>query len=68
MTTKKKANARLTSELLEMAKGMHANGIMTDAAYKKIAMRVSEGVGTTTVAHSSKNRARSAVTTRGAKI
>jgi putative transcriptional regulator len=39
MTTKKKANARLTKELLEMAKGMHASGIMTDAAYEKITMR-----------------------------
>jgi putative transcriptional regulator len=29
MTTKKKTNARLTKELLEMAKGMHASGIMT---------------------------------------
>jgi putative transcriptional regulator len=47
MTTKKKTNARLTKELLEMAKGMHASGIMTDAAYEKITMRHFEGVSTT---------------------
>jgi putative transcriptional regulator len=41
MTAKKKqnTNTRLTRELLEMAKGMHASGIMNDAAYKKITMR-----------------------------
>jgi putative transcriptional regulator len=47
MTTKKKTNARLTKELLEMAKGMHASGIMTEAAYEKITMRHFEGVRTT---------------------
>ena len=55
MTTNEKTNARLTRELLEMAKGMHASGIMTDAAYEKITMRHFAGVGTTTVTHSSKN-------------
>jgi putative transcriptional regulator len=39
MKAKKKANARLTKELLETAKGMHASGIMSDAAYEKITMR-----------------------------
>ncbi len=37
--TKTKTNTRLTKELLAMAKGMHASGIMNDAAYKKITMR-----------------------------
>jgi putative transcriptional regulator len=48
MATKKKINTRLTKELLEMAKGMHASGIMPDAAYEKITMRHFEDVGTTT--------------------
>jgi putative transcriptional regulator len=48
MTARKKANARLTKELLEMAKGMHASGIMTDAAYERITMRHFEGISTTT--------------------
>ncbi len=48
MTTQKKTNARLTKELLEMAKGMYASGIMTDAAYEKITTRHFEGVSTTT--------------------
>jgi len=39
MTAKTKTNARLTKELLETAKGMHASGIMDDAAYRKITMR-----------------------------
>ena len=39
MTAKLKSNARLTKELLEMAKGMHASGIMNDAAYDNITMR-----------------------------
>jgi putative transcriptional regulator len=39
MTAKPKTNARLTKELLETAKGMHAVGIMDDAAYEKITMR-----------------------------
>jgi putative transcriptional regulator len=39
MMTKMKTNARLTKELLETAKGMHASGIMNDAAYEKITMR-----------------------------
>jgi hypothetical protein len=52
MMTKKKANARLTSELLEMAKDMHASGIMADAAYEKITQRHCARVGTTTVTHS----------------
>lgn len=39
MTVKSKGNARLTEELLEMAKGMHASGIMNDEAYDKITMR-----------------------------
>jgi putative transcriptional regulator len=38
-TTKTKTNARLTKELLENAKGMHASGIMDDATYEKITMR-----------------------------
>ena len=41
MTTKPKTNARLTAELLEMAKGMHAGGIMDDAGYDKITMAAS---------------------------
>ncbi|MGL4634635.1 MAG: helix-turn-helix domain-containing protein [Beijerinckiaceae bacterium] len=32
-------NVRLTAELLEMAKDMHAHGIMDDTAYEKITMR-----------------------------
>ena len=39
MTVKPKTNARLTAELLDMAKGMHASGIMDEAAYEKITMR-----------------------------
>src|ERR1700693_184688 len=39
MTAKTKTNARLTKELLETAKGMHASGIMGDVAYEKITMR-----------------------------
>ena len=39
MTAKAKTNARLTKELLETAKGMHASGIMDDAVYEKITMR-----------------------------
>lgn len=39
MTAKQKTNARLTAELLDMAKGMHASGIMDDAAFEKITMR-----------------------------
>jgi hypothetical protein len=37
--TQTKTNARLTKELLETAKGMHASGIMDDAAYEKITIR-----------------------------
>jgi len=36
---KKKTNTRLTKELLETARDMHASGIMDDAAYEKITMR-----------------------------
>jgi putative transcriptional regulator len=43
MPAKKKANTRLTKELLETAKDMHASGIMSDAAYEKITMRHFEG-------------------------
>jgi putative transcriptional regulator len=39
MTAKTKTNARLTMELLETAKGMHAIGIMNDAAYEQINLR-----------------------------
>ena len=39
MTAKTKPNARLTEELLETARDMHASGIMDDAAYGKITMR-----------------------------
>ena len=39
MTTKTTSNARLTKELLEMAKGMHQSGVMDDAGYQKITMR-----------------------------
>ena len=48
MATKKKTNARLTRELLEIAKDMHASGIMTDTAYEKITRRHFKGVSTTT--------------------
>jgi len=65
MTSKKKTNARLTTELLETAKKMHASGIMTDAAYERITMRAFGGGGADT--HTSKNQARSAVIRRGAK-
>jgi putative transcriptional regulator len=40
MTAKTKPNARLTRELLETAKGMHASGIMNDATYEKITLRL----------------------------
>jgi uncharacterized membrane protein len=40
MVTEKKTNTRLTRELLEMAKDMYASGIITDAAYKKITVRL----------------------------
>jgi putative transcriptional regulator len=43
MPAKKKANTRLTKELLETAKDMHASGIMSDAAYEKITMRHFDG-------------------------
>ena len=36
---KKKTNTRLTKELPETARDMHASGIMDDAAYEKITMR-----------------------------
>ena len=36
---KKTAKARLTRELLETAKDMHASGVMDDAAYEKITIR-----------------------------
>jgi len=39
MAAKEKTNIRLTKELLETAKGMHASGLMNDAAYDKITMR-----------------------------
>ena len=39
MTTKPKTNTRLTKELLETAKDMHASGVMDTAAYEKITMR-----------------------------
>ena len=39
MTAKTKTNARLTKELLETARDMHASGIMDNAAYEKITMR-----------------------------
>ena len=39
MTAKEKTNVRLTRELLETARDMHASGIMNDAAYEKITMR-----------------------------
>jgi putative transcriptional regulator len=45
---KEKTNPRLTRELLEMAKDMHASGLMTDAAYEKITVRHVEDVSTTT--------------------
>jgi putative transcriptional regulator len=45
MTPKRKTNDRLTRELLEMAEGMHASGIMDDAAYEKITMRHPHHVG-----------------------
>jgi putative transcriptional regulator len=48
MTARKKTNTRLTKEMLEMARGMHASGIMIDAAYEKITMRHFEGVSATT--------------------
>src|SRR5271156_3804267 len=39
MTTKTKGNARLTKELLVMAKDMHKIGIMDDEGYEKITLR-----------------------------
>ena len=39
MTTSAKPNARLTRELLEMARDMHASGVMGTPAYEKITMR-----------------------------
>jgi putative transcriptional regulator len=39
MKANRKGNARLTKELLETAKDMHASGIMSDAAYDKVTMR-----------------------------
>ena len=35
----KKGNSRLTRELLETARDMHASGLMTKAAHEKITMR-----------------------------
>jgi hypothetical protein len=55
MTTNEKTNARLTRELLDMAKGVHTSGIMTDAAYEKITMRHFGGVATTAVTRNVKN-------------
>jgi len=37
--TRAKANARLANELLEMARDMHASGVMDTPAYEKITMR-----------------------------
>lgn len=37
--TPAKGNSRLTKELLETARDMHASGIMPNASYKKITMR-----------------------------
>ena len=39
MPTKKKTNTRLTNELLETVKDMHAGGIMSNEAYEKITVR-----------------------------
>jgi len=39
MTEKAKSNARLTHELLEMAKDMHEAGVMDDAGFEKITLR-----------------------------
>jgi putative transcriptional regulator len=39
MTIKPKTNTRLTKELLETAKDMHASGVIDTAAYEKITMR-----------------------------
>lgn len=39
MQKQTKANARLTRELLETAGDMHASGLMTDAAHRKITLR-----------------------------
>jgi len=47
MTAKTKTNARLTSELLETAEGMHASGIMNDTAYEKITLRHLKRAATT---------------------
>lgn len=38
-TPTKKRTSRLTAELLEMAGGMHASGLLPAAAYDKITMR-----------------------------
>ena len=45
MRTKPKRKSRLTSELLETAKGMQASGVMDNATYDKIAMRHWDGEG-----------------------
>ena len=40
----KSGNSRLTQELLETARNMHASGLMTKAAHEKITMRHIEDV------------------------
>ena len=39
MTAKAKTNTRLTEELPETAKDIHASGVMDTAAFEKITMR-----------------------------
>jgi len=39
MANKPKIKSRLTTELLAMARDMHASGVMDDAAYENITMR-----------------------------
>jgi hypothetical protein len=42
MTDQRETNARLTRELLEMAKAMHSAGIMPDAVHERIVLRHNE--------------------------
>jgi hypothetical protein len=47
---KKKLDDRFTREMIETAKGMHASGIMNDAAYEKITTRLLRRAATMPVA------------------
>ena len=46
-TTEQKGNSRLTKELLETARDMHASGLLTKSVHEKITMRHMEDIAPT---------------------